>query len=168
MQYGGYFPQSYQNSYLQQYQQNGFGNQQMPASTMQAQNPAQMGNFSQQSGFIPVQNENEARMYPLAPGTSATFIDENAPYCYTKTLGASQLDRPTFKRFRLVEEIDNAQETPQGSQSRVSNQGIDLSQYALRADLDAFSERLEALQTQLDSMTAKRQTAKPKKEDDGA
>jgi hypothetical protein len=168
MQYGSYFPQSYQNMYSQQYQQNGFGNQQMPTSTMQAQNPAQIGNFSQQSGFIPVQNENEARMYPLAPGTSATFIDENAPYCYTKTLGASQLDRPTFKRFRLVEEIDSAQDAPQGSQSRVSNQSIDLSKYALQADLDAFSERLDALQTQLDSMTAKRQTAKSKKEDDGA
>jgi hypothetical protein len=162
MQYGSYFQNAYQNQYSPQFQ-GGYGNLSTPP--IQAQNQPPVNSMG---GFIPVQNENEARMYPLAPGTSATFIDENAPYCYTKTLGASQLDRPTFKRFRLVEEIDSVQDAPQGSQSRVSNQSIDLSKYALQADLDAFSERLDALQTQLDSMTAKRQTAKSKKEDDGA
>jgi hypothetical protein len=169
MQYGGYFPQSYQNSYLQQYQQNGFGNQQMPTSTMQAQNPAQMGNFSQQSGFIPVQNENEARMYPIAPGTSATFIDENSPYCYTKTLGASQLDRPTFKKFKLVEETDTPQDAPQGSQTVLQNQGIDLSAYALKADLNVLNGVLEALQSKVDSLMQnqpKRTASKAKKEDE--
>lgn len=79
MQYG-YYP----NSYFQQYQP-----QSMQAQTTQPP-------VNSMGGFIPVQNENEARMYPIAPGTSATFIDENSPYCYTKTLGASQLDRPTF------------------------------------------------------------------------
>ena len=62
--------------------------------------------------FINVPNEIAARNYPLAPGTSGTFINENAPYCYTKTMGLNQFDRPIFKRYRLVEE-----DVPQSAQS---------------------------------------------------
>jgi hypothetical protein len=46
----------------------------------------------------------EAQNYPVAPGNSVTFKDENAPYVYTKTMGFSQLDRPIFEVFRLVKE----------------------------------------------------------------
>jgi hypothetical protein len=129
MQYG-YYP----NSYFQQYQP-----QSMQAQTSQPP-------VSTMGGFIPVQNENEARMYPIAPGTSATFIDENSPYCYTKTLGASQLDRPTFKKFRLVEETDVPQDAPKGSQAASQNQGIDLSSYATKADMDALAARMSAIE----------------------
>lgn len=51
-------------------------------------------------------NEAAARSYPIAPGNSITFIDENAPYCYTMTMGFSQFDRPKFEKFRLVKEED--------------------------------------------------------------
>lgn len=129
MQYG-YYP----NAYYPQYQTQSIQAQttQPPVSTM--------------GGFIPVQNENEARMYRLAPGTSATFIDENAPYCYTKTEGVSQLDRPIFKRFRLVEETDTPQDTPQSAQRGASNGGIDLSTYAKQADIDALAARMSAIE----------------------
>lgn len=129
MQYG-YYP----NAYYPQYQ-----TQSMQAQTSQPP-------VNSMGGFIPVQNENEARMYPIAPGTSATFIDENSPYCYTKTLGASQLDRPIFKRFRLVEETETPQDVPQGTQSGVSNGGIDLSAYATQADMDALAARMSDLE----------------------
>lgn len=129
MQYG-YYP----NSYYQQYQP-----QSMQAQTSQPP-------VNSMGGFIPVQNENEARMYRLAPGMSATFIDENAPYCYTKTEGVSQLDRPIFKRFRLVEETDTPQDAPQGSQTASQNQGIDLSTYATKADMDALAARMSVLE----------------------
>lgn len=124
MNFGGYYP-SYQNPYMQ----------------MQPQ-PQQ----AQSSGFIPVQNENEARMYPIAPGTSATFIDENAPFCYTKTVGASQLDRPIFKKFRLVEEIDAVQSTQNATQAPSNDSAIDLTAYALKADMDALTARIAALE----------------------
>lgn len=62
----------------------------------------------QQRGFVRVQSEQEARTYPVAPGNSVTFIDENAPYCYTKTMDISQLDRPKFERYRLVKEEDES------------------------------------------------------------
>lgn len=129
MQYG-YYP----NSYFQQYQP-----QSMQAQTSQPP-------VSTMGGFIPVQNENEARMYRLAPGMSATFIDENAPYCYTKTEGVSQLDRPIFKRFRLVEELDSSQTVKNGSQTASQNGGIDLSAYVQKADIQAIEARIEALE----------------------
>lgn len=59
---------------------------------------------SQSGNLISVPNENEARMYPVAPGNSVTFKDENKPYIYTKTMGFSQLDRPIFERFKLTKE----------------------------------------------------------------
>ena len=129
MQYG-YYP----NAYYPQYQ----------AQSMQAQTSQPPVNSM--GGFIPVQNENEARMYPIAPGTSATFIDENSPYCYTKTLGASQLDRPTFKKFRLVEETETPQDAPQGTQTALQNGGIDLSTYATKADMDALAARMSVIE----------------------
>lgn len=81
MAYTGFpatYPQTYPQSYPQYQQQN--------------------------NGFIRVQSENEARMYPVAPGNSIIFIDANAPYCYTKTADISQLDRPKFEKYRLVKE----------------------------------------------------------------
>lgn len=58
----------------------------------------------QNSGFVSVRNEAEARNYPVAQGNSVTFKDETAPYVYTKTVGFSQLDRPTFEKYKLVKE----------------------------------------------------------------
>ena len=77
--------------------------------------------------FINVPSETVARNYHLAPGTSGTFINENAPYCYTKTMGLNQFDRPIFKRYRLVEEEDapqSAQSEPTASETADSSIAI--------------------------------------------
>lgn len=75
--------------------------------------PQMMPNYQQpqssNGNIIPVPSEMVARNYPLAPGTSGTFINENEPYCYTKTMGLNQFDRPVFKRYRLVEETEPIQ-----------------------------------------------------------
>lgn len=92
MAYNYNFPIGYQN-YYPQYQQ-GYVQQQQ----------------TQNNGFIRVQNENEARMYPVAPGNSLIFIDENSPFCYTKTVDTSQLDRPKFEKYRLVKEEHEEQD----------------------------------------------------------
>lgn len=75
----------------------------------QGYQPFQTGNgypqqVQQSAGLVSVRGINEARTYPVAPGNSVTFKDETAPYVYTKTMGFSQLDRPTFEVFRLVKE----------------------------------------------------------------
>ena len=112
----------------------------------------------QQSGLILVQSEQEARAYPVAPGNSITFKDESQPYCYVKTMGFNQLDRPTFERYRLVkEDIPSVQETPERG-----------AEYALKADMEALREELDALKEKLRSQTEKRpsKVKKSTEEDD--
>lgn len=89
--YNPYQQQQY-NPYLQQLQQ------------MQAQQQGAVNN-----SLVNVRSEAEARNYPVAPGNSVTFKDENAAYIYTKTMGFSQLDRPVFEKFKLVREAETAQ-----------------------------------------------------------
>lgn len=71
----------------------------------------QMPQQIQNGGFVSVRSIAEAQNYPVAHGNSITFKDESAPYVYVKTMGFSQLDRPTFEVFRLVKE-EVAQEEP--------------------------------------------------------
>ena len=99
-----------------------------------------------QNGFIGVQNENEARTYPVQLGTSMTFRDESQPNTfYTKTMGNSPLDRPIFERYRLVKE-DIAENTPEATESREKKNGIDLSIYARKDEIRPLEARIEALQ----------------------
>lgn len=67
--------------------------------------PQQSNPAIQYSSVVVVRNEDEAKMYPVGPGVSVTFKNENEPYIYTKTMGFNQLEPPVFKRYLLVEEI---------------------------------------------------------------
>lgn len=104
----------------------------------------------QQPQIIRVQSEQEARQYPVSPGNSMTFIDENAPYCYSKSMGFSQLEPPIFEKYRLVKEdansVQNAPEVP------LPSQGIDLSLYALKADTDELKALYGDLKAIVDSI----------------
>jgi hypothetical protein len=122
--------------------------QQMPQQTQPTQTTPQPTQ-AQQGVFVRVQSEQEARAYPVAPGNSVTFIDENAPYCYTKAVDASALDRPRFDRYRLVKEDDQPhEETPQSAP-----------QYALVDDVEALARRLSALEKKLKKEVAKNESA---------
>lgn len=145
MAYNNYFPATYQpmyynnamNPYYQQMQ-----NQQMMQQAQQTQQQAQQPTI-QQSGFVLVQSEQEARAYPVAPGNSVTFKDERQPYCYVKTMGFNQLDRPTFERYRLVKE-ESAQDAVESTVTHENTrEGINTT-YALKSDLkplwDAINE----------------------------
>lgn len=83
--------------------------QQAPMQQPQFFQPQQ--NQPQMNGFLSVPNEEVARNYPVAPGNSISFKNENAPYVYTKTMGFSQFDQPIFKRYKLIEEEDVASQT---------------------------------------------------------
>jgi hypothetical protein len=104
--------------------------------------PQQMPQPPPSNGFISVRSEFEARNYPIAPGNSVLFVDETAPYCYTKTMGLSQLDRPVFKRFRLVEETDQPvpQPQPQPQQDEIQT---------LRDTCDELRRQIEWIKTEL-------------------
>ena len=135
MAYNNGFPVGYPMYYQPQYQVPYTQGLQVPPANQQQQTQPQNN-----GGIVRVQNENEARMYPVAPGNSIIFIDENAPYCYTKTVDMSQLDRPKFDRYRLVKEED-APAVPQQSTS----QQVDMSLYVTKAELDDFRNEINGL-----------------------
>ena len=76
-------------------------------------NQALYQNYNQpQTSFVTVRNEKEARDYPIAPGNSVLFRDETSPHIYCKTMGYSQLDTPTFDKYRLEkEDVSEVKET---------------------------------------------------------
>ena len=145
------FYSPYQNAYnpYQQYQPNFQQQMQNQSNYQQSQQPIQQQ--IQNGGLVSVHNENEARNYPIAPGNSVTFKDENAPYVYTKTQGFSQLDRPVFEKYRLVKEEEYqpqqvAQNAPASAEKTEQASNID---YALKSDLKALWDEIEALKKQM-------------------
>ena len=130
-----YYPQSFQQNYPQ---------------TMPQQAPSQMQ--MQNGGFIPVPSEDVARNYPVAPGNSVTFKNENAPYVYTKTMGFSQLDRPIFEKYKLVREED-APQPPQPPLNEKKEGEAD------SKTMDEIKEQIEALWGEIDAI--KEQGRKP-------
>lgn len=119
--YNPYQQQQY-NPYLQQLQQ------------MQAQQQGAVNN-----SLVSVRSEAEAHNYPVAPGNSVTFKDENAPYIYTKTMGFSQLDRPVFEKFKLVREAETAQNDVLAQEPNT------LSTETEKSKLDALSLEIEGI-----------------------
>lgn len=136
--YPQYFPQNYpQYSTMPQQV-----NQQANQPTQQIQN----------GGFIPVPNIEVARSYHVAPGTSVTFIDENAPYVYTKTRGFSQFEPPVFEKLRLVKEED-APQTPQIAQNTAStDKQVNSIEYATKAEIEALRDAQAVLQNEIDKI----------------
>jgi hypothetical protein len=101
--------------------------------------------------FVSVQNEHEARIYPVAPGKSVTFRDESQPTIfYTKTGGASPLDAPVFEKYKLVKE-----ETPAAiiaTETAANVKDIDLSIYAEKDEIRALHDAIEAIQKDIASL----------------
>ena len=104
-----------------------------------------------QTSFIRVQSETQAREWNVAPGNSVTFVDDNAPYCYTKSMGMSQFDAPVFKRFRLVEEPpQSVQVTPQ---SPSEPQEVNLPEYITKAEFEALETLVNDIQSKVKELT---------------
>ena len=164
MAYNNGFPATYQQMYPQQqfqqpYPQQMFAQQQMMPQQMQQQQLQQMQQPVQQqypavqSGFVRVRNENEARMFPVAPGNSVTFIDEVQPYCYTKTVNMGQLDRPIFEKYRLVKEEDNPvqQQPVEQPQKPVESPQIDVSRFVTKDVIDGFRSDLDNIRSDMET-----------------
>lgn len=145
-----YFPATYQpqyfggNPYYQQMQQQQMMQQQAQQQQPQQTTPVQQSPSIQQSGFVLVQSEQEARSYPVAPGNSITFKDESQPYCYVKTMGFNQLDRPTFERYRLVKEDipETAQKSPVSNDSANKTNDVD---FATKTEVDEIWRELDGI-----------------------
>lgn len=104
-------------------------------STPQTQAPTQNVNW------IYVTGVEGARNHIVQPGNTAWLMDNNEPYFYVKKVdGVGSCD---FKIFRIEEVPEAVKEQPKH----------DMSQYVLRDEFDA-------LKTQLDALTAKKQVKK--------
>lgn len=176
---GFFYPSPYQGGYGY----NPYGTVQIPQPAPQQvmqpipqqngqQSTQQQNQMPQQSqimngGFVHVQSENEARQYPVVPGTSVTFIDDVQSFCYTKTMPFTQFEPPMFKKFKLVEVVENApiQNAQESPSEPTEKNSYDLSNYALKADLDALRAEFGILVSKMESLTVKAK-ATPKKEAD--
>lgn len=125
MAYGYYYPYQVMNNQAGQYQNN-------------------------QNGIITVRSIDEARMYPVAPGNSITFRDENAPYIYTKTMGFSQLERPIFEKYRLMKEEDAPVATQEAHAQLLNGQAKDSIPYALKSDIETLTASYDALKKEVE------------------
>lgn len=147
MAYNSYYnPYQAYNPY-QQYQPSFQQQMQNQPNYQQSQQPIQQNMQIQNGGFVSVHNENEARNYPIAPGNSVTFKDENAPYVYTKTQGFSQLDRPVFEKYRLVkeEEYQPQQIAQNAVVSNENTQQTNIIEYAKKDEITALWDEIEAI-----------------------
>ena len=120
-------------------------------------NPYMQYQPQQQASFIRVQNEMQAREWNVAPGNSMTFIDDNAPYCYTKSMGMSQFDSPVFKRFRLVEE-EPAQSIQNNTGTASNDSQVNLSEYMTKAEFEPFKVLLERIEKEFYNESAEQST----------
>lgn len=163
MAYNNYFPATYQPyQYPQQYQYQNFQQIPQPMNNYQG-NMQQQPQQIQNGGFISVHNIQEAINYPVAPGNSVTFKDENSPYIYVKTKGFSQLEEPIFKKFRLIEESDTQ---PQESTTTVTEQAVNYADFAKQAEITALWGEIDALKKQITELTAKPEKVTKRKEAD--
>ena len=110
--------------------------------------PTQMSGTqqTQNSGFISVRSAQEAMNYPVAPGNSITFKDEAQPYVYVKTMGFNQMEQPTFKRYRLVEEDLNT--IPEVASKQPA-------QWASKTELEELQQQVALLRSAFDVFTDK-------------
>ena len=102
----------------------------------------------QQSSLLHVQSEQQAREWSVSPGSSLMFIDDNAPYIYTKTAGNSQLEPCTFKKL-MVSEIgtENASKTASPSES------IELLPDSVRGEIEAIRAEIEDIKAKVKELT---------------
>lgn len=133
--YQGYFQQPYVYPQMQQ----------------QAQAQAQAAPQIQNGGFVSVRSEADARNYPVAPGNSVTFKDENAPYIYTKTMGFSQLDRPLFEKYRL--EKEEVTQIAYDAQTGAGNPSADiLSSYVKKDEFEDITARIDGMKKEVEEL----------------
>lgn len=137
------------NPYTQPYQ----------ATSQQQQPPQQIHN----GGYVSVRSEDEARMYPVAPGNSVTFINELAPFIYKKTMGFSQFDKPIFEVFEVIPKKPPTSEDTDKTIKDIT--------YAEKSDIETLQATIETLKGDIDTLNSKisvfeTKKTKTKKEDE--
>lgn len=138
--------------FLQNQMQMGQAQQNLPQVQQSA--PA-----TQNAGFLSVRSEAEARNYPVAYGNSVTFKDETAPFIYVKTMGFSQLDRPTFEKYRIVKEDAPVENTEQVTEPKVEVKDHTEDIERLKSDFINAKVDIDNLKADIDDLRAELEDA---------
>lgn len=131
--------------------------QPIPQQVSQPQ-PVQQTQQIQNTGFVTVRSETEARNYPVGPGNSITFKDETAPYVYTKTMGFSQFDQPIFEKFKLIKENPTA--PAEQKTEEVDLQPINERLDEIKAEIVSLWDEMENIKKKLPKPAAKKREEK--------
>ncbi len=150
MPYNSYFPVGYQPTYYQQ-PQYAYQNQTQTVPSVQ---PTQPQAQQMTSGIIWVQGEAGAKSYLVAPNTTVQLWDSERQTIYIKSADASGM--PSIKT------LDYTIRESQPSNVHIPTEMASTS-FATKDEVNLLGERLDALQSKLDGLTA-RSTSKPKKE----
>ena len=118
----------------------------MQGQQMQGQQPQPQQ--IQNGGFVIVKDEKEAYEYPVAPGTSVTFIDEARKHLYIKTVGLNMFDKFEFRKFLITEETVEAEQKAE----KVSNHLGEIED--LRAGYEELKREIAGLRKQIESKPA--------------
>ena len=144
-----YFPATYQNPYYQQ-------NYMQPMMQQSVQQPVQTQQQIQ-NGIIWVSGDEEAIAYPIAPNNAVRLWHSSQPIVYFKSADAS--GKPSLKAYDLVERAESASAASSSQQSKVTD-------YATKSDLDALSQTIDALKSEVKSVRKEIDKKKKKEVDD--
>ena len=152
MPYNSYYPIGYQP----------FGGQynyqpQQPMASMQPQQQTQPTPQPMTSSIIWVQGEAGAKSYLVAPNTTVQLWDSERQTIYIKSADAS--GKPSLKAYDLVERAESASAASSLQQSKATD-------YATKSDLDALSQTIDALKSEVKSVRKEIDKKKKKEEDD--
>lgn len=127
--------------------------QQMP-QIPQAGTYQSMAQPLQTQTVIRVPSYESVKGFYVEAGKPVTFFDDNIPFCYVKTAGASPVDPPKTRIFELVERTE--EDLMRGAKNDLTaapvENSIDLSPYAKTTDLDAVSAKIDGILRDMDKM----------------
>lgn len=100
--------------------------------------------------FTNVPSEEVARRSDVPPNTTRNFINENEGYVYLKSVGMSILEPYVFKKFKLVEETDNAQ--PQVATNVAETPQVDMNSYMKKEDFEPYKEIINDMKSVVEEL----------------
>lgn len=137
------------NQYKNPYQQG------IPVQMHSQQIPPQSVPVAQPTNdMLWVLGEVEATSYPVAPNNTVVLWDKDQPTVFIKSVNAQGV--PSMRILDYVERPSNAPRTPQKANNNGSNDFVHVEQF------EALERRLNEMQSEIESLTAKTKTKNTK------
>ena len=98
--------------------------------------------------FINVPSEEAARRADVPPNSTRNFINENEGYVYMKSVGMSILEPFVFKKFKLVEEVEETQPQPPTEVPQTPPAPeVDMSEFMTKTDFEPYKKIISEMQS---------------------